>query len=781
MSTTPFLERIGLSEEEQKVYLSLLALGPLTAGEISKYTGVKPISKVKQILETFFSKNYAYNVEGLVDKAIGLYPFREIAEEAGKDGEKIDAIVAELKQYVANQVKHLDQVMREAEETVTAEKNKSSKKITDESKAAIAQVEEKQNESSTTIKTTVDSTKKKINTDTDTFLKNQTETITAFETGSNENLNVYSTKVKSSSKSTLEAMSSKIKDKNSAFLKEGTSALETSASSIKSHADKLGEDLKSDSKEKLDGTRDHLMFGLETFVNETEGNAQTLNDEIVDATNNQATFLKKTTEEAKKNRIDLNNQFKEGISNNFDKVKEDFVADFGDFETKFNSELDKIASKFKQQVDDLTAQTSTEIKGLIENANASVDDLIKKHNEEIATNVDLDNKAVEDGTTAMITKVEEQNAKALEAINSAIETLKSSTVLLKANYSGDINARVDDTITTMHSAIDTTVGQTKTNYDATKNTVVEQLTNVTNDNSASAASTATKTTTDIGNMTDTSVTELKEKVKETKGTLLTETKKTKENVKTKASTSVDEMGKVSTETLTDMSTKAKTNIRSSEETTIATIGTMANVVKDTVNKEIVTVKGDLDDFYKRFAKDALKIAKLLQDFKKQHESLQTAVKEFPKPTVETAILYSKDAIFHRLDDMLADRVKSNVTCVIPDPTDIPIKSLAKVKQQAKMTIISKIDEIQHKGIIDEIHASDTLGRTKIRKIGMQDMQGFSQYIAFDRDGGEEMLIAFKDESEQEWVGVLSTSDGFKNVVIGETLGRQALSISRELK
>jgi len=131
--------------------------------------------------------------------------------------------------------------------------------------------------------------------------------------------------------------------------------------------------------------------------------------------------------------------------------------------------------------------------------------------------------------------------------------------------------------------------------------------------------------------------------------------------------------------------------------------------------------------------------------------------------------------------MLTTRIKSNVTMVIPDPTDIPTRILGKVKAQAKMTLISKIDEITHKTIIDEIKASDELGRTKIRKIGMQDMQGYSRYIAFDRDGGEEMLIAFLDETEKEWVGVLSTSDGFKNVLIGETLGRQALSISRELK
>ncbi|MHA1243799.1 MAG: hypothetical protein ACTSP7_04400, partial [Candidatus Heimdallarchaeota archaeon] len=208
---------------------------------------------------------------------------------------------------------------------------------------------------------------------------------------------------------------------------------------------------------------------------------------------------------------------------------------------------------------------------------------------------------------------------------------------------------------------------------------------------------------------------------------------------------------------------------------------VAQIVETSVRKEIEAVKGGFDDYYKRFAKDALKISKLMMDFRSQNEAFQETVSTYPRPLVETAILYSKDAIFDRLEDMLTTRIKSNVTMVIPDPTDIPTRILGKVKAQAKMTLISKIDEITHKTIIDEIKASDELGRTKIRKIGMQDMQGYSRYIAFDRDGGEEMLIAFLDETEKEWVGVLSTSDGFKNVLIGETLGRQALSISRELK
>ncbi|MHA1356153.1 MAG: helix-turn-helix domain-containing protein, partial [Candidatus Heimdallarchaeota archaeon] len=139
-SSTPFLERIGLSAEEQKVLLSMLALGPLTAGEISKYTQVKPISKVREALASLYEKNYAYNIEGLVDKSIGLYPFRDFAEQAENDSKKIDRLVNELKTYVADQIKHFEQVMKDTEDYIRAEKTKSIDFITqnsEENKTAV--------------------------------------------------------------------------------------------------------------------------------------------------------------------------------------------------------------------------------------------------------------------------------------------------------------------------------------------------------------------------------------------------------------------------------------------------------------------------------------------------------------------------------------------------------------------------------------------------------------------------------------------------------------------
>lgn len=781
MSTSPFLTKIGLSEDEQKVYLSLLALGPLSAGEIAKYTSVKPISTVKTILEKLFGKNYAYNLDGLVDKAIGLYPYAEIAAEAENDARKIDQLVTELKKFVDEQIAHLNKVMKDTEDHVRAEKKKSSDKVTQNSSDTRTSIDTGVAEATNTIATTVDSTKKSINSKANSFLKNQTETADTFESSTNENLTAFGAELKNQAESELQAMSSEIKEKNDTFLADGSRNIEASAKTISDKTDSLGSNLKNESKTRLDGTRDHILNGLESFVNESEGNVNTLNSNLDSITIEQSETIKSTTEEAKKNRIDLNNQFKTGIAESFEKVKADITLDLSEFQKKFVTKLDSIANKFKKQIDDLKEATSSDVGLLCEEASASLNELVGKHNEEIAANVDLDNKAVTDGTSAILTKVNQQNKKATSETSNSIEALKSSITLLKANYNADINTQVEETVTTMHTTINETVQETKDTFEATKSSVIQKLGTLTGSNSKAASGIAARQTESIKSTTDTLIGAAGTKLAETKETLLTETKKAKENIASDAKGGVDIVGTTSTTTLTESAKQVKTTIRNNEETTIGAIDEITGVVEGAVRNEIETTKGSLDNFYKRFVKDAVKIADTLREFRDQHQALQTTVKEYPRPRIETAILYSKAAIMERLDEIMTERIKSNVTMVVPDPTDIPTKTIAKVKQHVKVTIISKIDEIGNKAIIDELVAADTLGRIKIRKIGMQDMIGYSEYMAFDIDGGEEMLIAFKDEIEKDWVGILSTSDGFKNVVIGETLGRQALSISRELK
>ncbi|MEA2071079.1 MAG: hypothetical protein U9O98_07290, partial [Asgard group archaeon] len=589
--------------------------------------------------------------------------------------------------------------------------------------------------------------------------------------------------------------------------------------------------------------KNHLHTGLDAFVSESEGNITNFNEEIEQATQEHTINIKSVIEKGKENRLQLNNQFKTGLTTSFDTVIEDFESGIDTFQDKFSKKLTTIAEKFKKQIDDLKAATAEEIEMLCKEANNSIEKLANKHNQEIAANVDIDNKAVEDNTSTIFEQIEKHDQEAIEAIGNINETLKSSIVLLKANYSADINTKVNDTVQELQNTIKSSNENAKTVYNQSFDTVKENIQKTTENHTTATGEQTTAIKTNMKNKLQIQqdalkdlYTNLKESVSETaqvtknkaqavtnstkqtvgdkvsqikqdtdttKETLIsgtdeiatktetalsenvsklqTQTKNAKQKIESESKRAIDDMAKQSDETLNSMTTEATTNIKKSEETATTNVSKVADVVKTSVKKEIISVRDSLNDFYERFKDDSTRIASLLREFRKQNEAFQTAVIEYPKPLIETALIYSKDAVFARLQDMLTERIKSSVTMVIPDPTDIPINTLEKVKSHAKMTIISKIDEVNNKDIIDNIKSVDHLGRTKIRKIGLQDMIGYSEYIAFDRDGGEEMLIAFRDETENEWVGILSTSDGFKNVVIGETLGRQALSISREIR
>ncbi|MHA1188209.1 MAG: hypothetical protein ACTSSK_15320, partial [Candidatus Heimdallarchaeota archaeon] len=480
---------------------------------------------------------------------------------------------------------HFEQVMKDTEDYIRAEKTKSIDFITQNSEENKTAVETSFTESTTTITSTVDSTEKKIKSATNAYLRKQTETIDAYEAKSYEDLDAFSSDLKAQTSSALDEMSTDIKGKNDAFLSEGTSALDSANNTIAAKTDNLASNLKSTSKDSLEGARDHLLSGLETFATETEGNINTLNETLTSATNEQGSTIKEITEEAKNNRIDLNNQLKEGLAESFVQVQDHFATDATEFEGMINKKLTKIVAKFKGQLDALKEEAAVELNGLIENANASVGDLANKHNEEIAANVDLDTKAVTDGTATMLAKVDEQNSSAIATIGSSTETLNSSTMFLKTNYSADLGSKIKETVTTMHTTISASAEEAKNDYDATKSSVVDKLSTLTTGNSDASATVASQSASNIDSITEQVTTGIKDAVKVAKDEYTTETKKATKKISSDSRTAVSTLGETATAAVTDMSTVAKTGIKNNQESSIGTVTNVAQIVETSVRKK----------------------------------------------------------------------------------------------------------------------------------------------------------------------------------------------------
>ncbi|MEA2071558.1 MAG: hypothetical protein U9O98_09750, partial [Asgard group archaeon] len=280
-STTPFLDRIGLELEQQKVYLALLALGPLTKGEIRKYTEIQSIPKIEKILDTLKQKQYAYQIEGLVDKAVGVYPYREIAAEAENDAEKIDQLVKELKQYVADQIKHFNKVMKDTEDFVQKESSKAKKKITDMSAETRNSIRSKNEESLNTIESQKTSTSNLVTTTAKTFLDQQTGTTDEFETTTSNNLKDFT----STQKEQITSFATAIQTNIESFHESSAKALDSFASKTdtvttdfvtksnqnisleEEKSDELLEEIKTDSNTKLQKLQNHIQTENTDLIN----------------------------------------------------------------------------------------------------------------------------------------------------------------------------------------------------------------------------------------------------------------------------------------------------------------------------------------------------------------------------------------------------------------------------------------------------------------------------------------------------------------------------------
>ncbi|MHA2371354.1 MAG: helix-turn-helix domain-containing protein, partial [Candidatus Hodarchaeales archaeon] len=99
------LEQLGLASHEEKVYITLLALGQLTTGEISRHSGVD-FFQTERALERLMERGLVQQVQGL-SRFVALYPFEGFVEDAQKGVEALASLGLDLESYVITKVNEL--------------------------------------------------------------------------------------------------------------------------------------------------------------------------------------------------------------------------------------------------------------------------------------------------------------------------------------------------------------------------------------------------------------------------------------------------------------------------------------------------------------------------------------------------------------------------------------------------------------------------------------------------------------------------------------------------
>ncbi|MFX0195263.1 MAG: helix-turn-helix domain-containing protein, partial [Candidatus Hodarchaeota archaeon] len=121
MTQQDILAKLGLSESEQKAYITLLAMGQLSEGELAKFSKLN-VREVTEILSKLKEKGLTHEIHGITAKWVASYPFKGMSESVAHLRTDLKALssdlAAVLKSRVTEYKSYSEQTRKEMEESL---------------------------------------------------------------------------------------------------------------------------------------------------------------------------------------------------------------------------------------------------------------------------------------------------------------------------------------------------------------------------------------------------------------------------------------------------------------------------------------------------------------------------------------------------------------------------------------------------------------------------------------------------------------------------------------
>ena len=126
---------------------------------------------------------------------------------------------------------------------------------------------------------------------------------------------------------------------------------------------------------------------------------------------------------------------------------------------------------------------------------------------------------------------------------------------------------------------------------------------------------------------------------------------------------------------------------------------------------------------------------------------------------------------------IISRIKRGVTILVPNPNMVDDEAILNLPMTANVTIISYIDEFEHRDWIEKMHgASANITLRSISSSG----NTLPDFIGCEREG-EEILLAIRDEKAKAYVGIASLSEDFVKILGNIVIADYARGRSKPLK
>ncbi len=194
--------------------------------------------------------------------------------------------------------------------------------------------------------------------------------------------------------------------------------------------------------------------------------------------------------------------------------------------------------------------------------------------------------------------------------------------------------------------------------------------------------------------------------------------------------------------------------------------------------QVSLVKDAIDNYTTKYSSSSQAVTGKTLDLASVLEKLYDVQQDTDTPKLNTSHLVGKDAIMYQLENLLS-RVKSKVTILVPSINLVNVEQILEMKSTAQVNVISYIDEESDKSWIDKMHsASANVTLRSLSKSGIG--SELPDFIGIEREG-EEILLGTMDDSANEYVAIMSSSEYFVKILGNIVIADYARGKSRQLK
>ncbi len=792
------LESLDLNFQESKVYITLLALGPLSLGEIIKYTEFTSVDTVESI-QGLQNKEYIHQIPGVTERYNAILPFNDLKASTNTTISQMEQLATQLDDHIAKKLEIILTKVREESQKITDGIETARTAINQVEMKAEGDIEARIARYTLEVEQGTDQTKDDINK--------------TFEIKQSDH-QVLISSLKAASDQKANEMDSKYREINQQFLEnyqEGIDQLQTSESQRNQALTTTTETLTSLLQDSLTQGIQNVHQSMDTtgqalFQSIGERNEK-LSTHITEATAEIANIVATISEDNQGKVISSLNSCNERFHQQLDASKTDVVEGFSATRDEIKSKTIESTQNLQQQLNETLVTTQNQLIEMLQQTQDRLSAKVAEARNKVNTSLGEFQEAVKVQTDSNVQKIiintestfggftqdtqttyEQTREQIATAFNGMIsdakektEKTKGAALLELSEIVGALRTEITSqleqfkqTLSPQAQYLNDELAKFQTEITKSRTQAVEIFINMMEDFKSSVNTKhqeieilATQETNTLLENINQFVGELNEQIKnyDTRfNTTLTETAvKGSEKLIVQTRELQEKMAAI----VNEMSKKATDQLSSTSQ-----------MIAASLQAEITTLETELADYSTKFKEVTQQNEEVFKNYLFSLEKLSSLVTDTKYPEVQTAPIISREAVLDYLHHMFS-RMKSGITLLVPQADDIPIEMILETKTHQRINLVSVLDPAKDKdtNLLKKLLSKPNV---RVRRVDTTKFTDVEKYIAADRDG-EEVIIGITEDMG-ETVAIASYADSFVTlmgkIVLGDYFLARSIEITR---